>query len=578
MEKIIDYFKFMRGVIYKYDERYKIYYRNITCDNKALVNPDINPSDILYVEDIKWLSDNLLAGKSVNALNIMNLPEEASTLINISIDKQIGGFIAHPIFVNNKFYAFIVFEYNKKVDNFIYSDFFKIMSGLIENAIEKVQSEEELFLTANYDPSTGFMNRFHFESRVENFIEEIKNEPSYNMAILHIDIDYFSSISKIFGDRIASEVLKKVGTTVQMLLKDDWIPCIFSDDEFMVCIKNFKNKESLEETMQKILNTFKEPLTIDNLKLKVSLNIGACIYGTDGYSVHELIKNVSLALYNAKQLGKDRYYFCQEDEKLGAIENIRCQNKLFDAVNENHFLLAYQPQVNSITGKIVGAEALIRWNDPEEGIIPPFKFIPLLERNRLIIPLGKWIIDEALREVESLSGLVDEDFKISVNLSPIQFIDENLIDSIKSSLKNSTVKPQNIEFEITESIAGHGKMEQALDKFNVLRDLGVRIAIDDFGTEFSSLNRIQALPFDKIKIDKVFIDGIGIDKKKEAIIEIIINLASVLGVSCIAEGVEEKHQVDFLNENGCNLIQGFYYSKPLFEVEILNYLKKFSKK
>lgn len=573
IENIIIYFGFMRGVLYKYDKKNKIYYKFVSKDNKNIQIPKNTSDDIIPAEKIPWLHDKFINNRSVNAPNIMILPEEALNEKNFFLSKNILGLIAHPVFEHNELVAFFIFEFDKIKEDFLYADFFKIITGLLENSLEKIKNDEELFLTANYDLETGFMNRLHFESKIKNYINTTEKKQDIKIAIFHVAIDGYKSFNKVFGEKISLEITKKVGSALISKIPENSFLCLFGDGEFMISVMDYEDENSLESKAKKILDFFSKPITLNNIEISVPINIGISIYPEDGKNEQELIKNVSLALFKAKRLGKNKYSFTSEIEKKNALETLRYQNKLYDAVRKKHFVLAYQPQVDSSTSKVVGAEALIRWNDPEEGIIPPFKFIDLLERTGLIIELGKWIVSESLSQIEKIKKLGYDDFKISVNLSPVQFLDDNLIENIKTSLENSSVDPKNLELEITETVAEHGKLFDSIEKFNALKKLGVKISIDDFGTGYSSLNRIQALPIDKIKIDKSFIDGIGVDAKKESIIEIIINLAKVLNAECISEGVEEKYQLDFLKSKDSYLIQGYYYSKPLFEKDFIEYIK-----
>ena len=282
----------------------------------------------------------------------------------------------------------------------------------------------------------------------------------------------------------------------------------------------------------------------------------------DGRNSETLVKNADTAMYEAKAKGKNRYSICTSGMKDQIEKNIRLSNDLHYALERNELTVYYQPQVDLNDKKITGLEALLRWNHPEFGIIPPKEFIPLAEKNGLINSIGAWVLETACSQNKKWQEMGLPKLQMAVNLSGVQFINANIVEDIDRILKKTALDPKYLELEITESIAIK-ETNLVVDILNKLKKLGVSIAIDDFGTEYSSLSRIKSLPIDRIKIDMEFIHGIEKSEKDQAITMVIINLAKNLGLNVLAEGVETAPQLEFLNQKMCDYVQGFYYYKPM---------------
>jgi len=282
----------------------------------------------------------------------------------------------------------------------------------------------------------------------------------------------------------------------------------------------------------------------------------------DGLTVDDLLKNADMAMYSAKNKGKNRYEFCSEPIKKAAFENMTVSNRLHRAIEQDELFVYYQPQINLSTGNIVGVEALLRWKLSDQGFIPPSVFIPIAEQTRLILPVGEWVLREACKQLSLWEKMGLDSLRLAVNISGIQITNSNIVKCVRDVLIEYAISPEQLEIEITESIA-LVQNPYINDTLNALKKLGVKISIDDFGKEYSSLSRLKELPFDRIKLDMCFVHGLGSNSKDEAITRSVILLAANLGVDIIAEGVETKEQFEFLRNEKCTEVQGYYLYKPM---------------
>lgn len=296
---------------------------------------------------------------------------------------------------------------------------------------------------------------------------------------------------------------------------------------------------------------------VKDQELFITASLGIAIYPVDGDSTDELIKNADLAMYNSKQKGKNQYALCTSDMKEDVLKKMKLTNSLYRALERNELVLYYQPQVSVLTKEIVGLEALIRWNNPELGLIPPNIFIPLAEQSGLINPIGQWVLETACKQNKVWQNMGLPNLRMAVNLSVEQFRDQELVSIIERILNETGMKSKHLELEVTESIAIEGK-EHIINVLHKLKALGATISIDDFGTEYSSLSRLKTLPVDRIKIDMQFVQGISEGNKDEAIAKTIIQLAKNLELNVIAEGVETEVQFEFFNKYMCDEIQGYF--------------------
>ena len=342
----------------------------------------------------------------------------------------------------------------------------------------------------------------------------------------------------------------------------------FGGDEFMVILPRIGNLADVRKLADRIMEAFVMPIKVKDQEFFITASMGISIYPLDGEGMSDLIKNADLAMYTSKQSGKNRYTLCSSEMKEEFLMNTELTNSLYRALERNELALYYQPVIDSCTGKIVELEALLRWNHPEKGMIPPSVFIPIAESTGLINTIGHWALYVACLQNKAWQNKGLPPLRVAVNLSIGQFLTPKLVEIVSSILDQSGLDPCYLGLEITESIAMHER-DFIVETFNRLKALGVMLSIDDFGTEYSSLSRLKDLPVDNIKIDMQFIHGIAVEGcKEEGIIKVILRLGKSLGLRVVAEGVETKEQLLFLNENACDLVQGFYFYEPMSADEI----------
>jgi EAL domain-containing protein (putative c-di-GMP-specific phosphodiesterase class I) len=358
----------------------------------------------------------------------------------------------------------------------------------------------------------------------------------------------------------------------KLLRKSDTVSR-FGGDEFLILLNNLNSVDDIAMLTRKILSIFDKPFIIKGQEYFVTASAGVAVYPVDGEEADPLIKNADIAMYKAKERGKNQYLFCTADMKNEILMKMKLTNSLYRALERDEFVLHYQPQVCTKTKKVIAAEALIRWNHPDLGMIPPSVFIPLAEQTGLIGSIGEWVLRTACIQCKlwHTSGLLP--IRIAVNVSVIQFRNPDLISQIERILKETQLEPQYLELEITESVAIN-ESEYIIEVLNALKKLGISISIDDFGTEYSSLSRLTSMPIDRIKMDIQFIRSIHKSDKDKAIALGIIGLAHNLGLKVIAEGVETEMQMDFLSQKKCDEIQGFYFYRPVNAEDFEKILRK----
>jgi len=436
------------------------------------------------------------------------------------------------------------------------------MNDKLKNEIkENIKHQEKIKKMIYEDALTQLYNR-------RFFYEYLKKHITYTMrynkgfSVLFIDLDGFKLINDSLGHDMGDELLIQVAKKLKFSLRESDVISRAGGDEFLILLHDTFIKEDVKVSCQKILSLLEEPITMNSYNLHISASIGISSFPKDGSNSETLIKNADIAMYEAKEQGKGRFVFYEENLKEDVDENMNLTNDLYAAIENNEFELFYQPQVNATSHKIIGFEALIRWNHPVRGLINPTKFIPLAERTGLIIPIGDWVIWSAVQQQKEWEKLIGKPLRMAVNLSTKQLKGLDFVDRVKTTIDNFGINPSNLELEITETIFMEDS-EAILNQLNRINKIGATIAIDDFGTEYSSLSYLKKLPINRIKIPKTFVDGIGVNRKDEAIIVSIIVLAIKLGCTTIAEGVENLKQLLFLEENGCDEIQGYYFYQPM---------------
>ena len=456
-----------------------------------------------------------------------------------------------------------IYDENNEISNYV-SIFHDIShSKKIEAQLEKL---------AYYDPLKNLPNRTLFKERLKHDIASSQRHEE-KLALMLFDLDEFKLVNDSMGHDIGDEVLKESAKRIQACIRESDTPARLGGDEFTVILLNLHKSEAANQVANKILKVLKQPFYIKHFTISLSASIGISVYPYDGQSVATLVKNADLALYKAKAAGGNTFHHFSSELQEIANENMQLKNEILDAIKSSEFEVYYQAKVDSLRQQVVGMEALVRWNHPSKGLIAPFKFIPHAELSGSIIEIGEIVLIQSCLDAKQLQDQFATDLVLSVNLSTKQFKDQHLLDKIQYALKLSGLAPQCLELEITESSV-MDDVDDALKTLIAIHELGIKIAIDDFGTGYSSLAYLKQFPIDTIKIDKSFVQEIETDSDDRAIIESIILLSEKLRVDVIAEGVETKEQLCFLQENNCHTIQGFLFHKPAKKSEFEYYLQQ----
>lgn len=433
------------------------------------------------------------------------------------------------------------------------------------------EQKDILSFQANHDALTQLPNRLLLMDRIEQSIKKASRHKK-KIAILFIDLDHFKEINDSLGHNIGDEVLIQSAARLKLCVRQSDTVARLGGDEFTVIVDEIQDDDIIIDIINKITLALQKAFMVETHKLHVTSSIGISLYPEDAQSADDLLRNADTAMYKAKDEGRNTYRFYTEDMTQRAIDHILMESNLHHALANNQISVFYQPQVNGNTHQIIGMEALVRWQHPELGLISPDKFIPLAEKTGLIIPLGEQIFDIATKQIPFWKQKYNIPGRMAINLSVKQFQQKNIAEVLFEKLKQNQCNPEHIELEITENyILDNPK--RAINTLQKFQDAGIEIAIDDFGTGYSSLAYLKKLPVNKLKIDKSFIDDLEHDENDKVIIKSTIFLALNMKLNVIAEGVETKQQRDFLLEHGCEMIQGYYYSRPLAESEMTKLLR-----
>ena len=451
----------------------------------------------------------------------------------------------------------------------------KAIEKLQDEVLEHQKTQEQIKYIAYHDTLTGLPNRNLLNELLVHSIT-LAERNNKCMAVLFLDIDGFKMINDSKGHGMGDQILQEVAERLLKTLRKSDVIARHGGDEFIVIIEELDNCSGVELIANKIVNCFQEPFHLENQDYFLTTSVGVAVYPADGQTPDMLIKNADIAMYKAKENGKNQYLFCTPVMKDVANETMELSTNLYRAIEKNELELYYQPQLSCHNNQIMGVEALIRWRHPVMGLISPAKFIPIAEKTGLILPIGEWVLRTACQQNKKWQEQGLPKIRMGVNLSLRQFHNNDLLNLVESVLKETKLAPQYLELEITETIAMKEK-SYIINTLNAFRQIGVSIAIDDFGTEYSSLSYLKHLPVDRLKVAMQFIRGIGIDHKDEALAKGIIVLAKSIGMNVIAEGVETKEQLEFLKNHNCDEIQGYYFFKPLIEAEMTKLLITYNK-
>ncbi|MBM4761402.1 EAL domain-containing protein [Bacillus sp. B15-48] len=425
------------------------------------------------------------------------------------------------------------------------------------DATVREQAQQKVDYLANHDALTGLANRVSFNNFLKKALIQKQTE---NLAVFFLDLDRFQIINESMGHRIGDQLLVEVSNRLENCIGEQGILVRNGGDEFLIALLN-KNVQEVSVLAEQIVDCFVRPIQIEQYEIYTTPSIGISFYPQNGKDVDSLVKKADAAMYQAKKNGTNRYEFYDSTEGKKAFEKFEIEMDLHKALKQQEFQLFYQPKLDLVTGKIIAVEALIRWQHPEKGQISPAEFIPLAEETGLIIPIGEWALRTACLQNKMWQDQGLPPIVISVNLSVRQLYQPNLVDMIDKVLTESGLAPEFLEIEITESMLIDTK--QGLQVLRNLKDLGVQISLDDFGTGYSSLKYLRDYPINQVKIDQSFIRNCYFDGNDAAIVKAIIAMAHELKLEVVAEGVELKEHLVFLQRNLCNIGQGYFFSRPL---------------
>jgi diguanylate cyclase (GGDEF)-like protein len=466
-------------------------------------------------------------------------------------------------------YAYYQSEIPKR---FYLKEFEYIRSSMIQTLSRLEEEKKELYNVSRTDALSGLSNREHLNERLHWLISEASRN-NKEFALLFLDLDHFKTINDTLGHNIGDILLKNTASIIQNVIRSSDIVARVGGDEFVIVINHYDSILELTQVIDRIQKKINKPFVIDNQTLEVTSSIGVAFYPKDGTDKVSLMKNADIAMYQAKKDGRNQYHFFTEALHHQIQEDIQLNKEMKQALKNGEFELYYQAKNDVQTNEIVGCEALIRWNHPTKGLVPPYKFIPLAENYGFIVELGHWIMSEAMLQQVSWRDRGICDIPVSINISVKQMFHKNFEHDFKTILQSSTISHDKLDVEIVESLF----LSSSHNSFQILHmfhDMDINISLDDFGTGYSSLSYLKNFPIDTLKIDKTFVDDFQ-DESGRIFLETIIKMGQTLKIQVLCEGVETQEQLDFLKDLGCDAYQGYLFSKP---VRVHEFEKLVSKK
>jgi diguanylate cyclase (GGDEF)-like protein len=476
---------------------------------------------------------------------------------------------AFPLFVQGRVVGIMVFISLEK-DTFT-SEFAELLQRLVGNvsfalenfdrADEKTRADERIEYLASHDSLTSLPNREMFNGMLRHAIDAA-GRYQRQFALLFIDLDRFKVINDSLGHDAGDMLLVEVGGRLRRALRSSDVVARLGGDEFVVILEEASERHEVERVAGELLSVLCQPLQLSGHECHTTASIGIAMYPSDGIDMQTLTKNADMAMYLAKEDGKNGFRFFTKEIKTQSIERLTLESGLRRALERGQFSLHYQPKVDMASGQITGVEALLRWMHPDLGTVSPGQFIPLAEETGLIVPIGRWVLKEACAQNMAWQRRGLRPVTMAVNLSPRQFADANLLHDVDEALLASGMSPVLLQLEVTESMVMRN-VSRAIKVLDAIQGRGIRLAIDDFGTGYSSMSLMKQFPIDTIKIDRSFVRDLPNDSEDQAIAQAIISMGKALGMTIIAEGVETVEQETFLRNHACDEMQGFLFSKPL---------------
>jgi len=568
-------------------------------NKKQMYCIDVNLADVKYAQSQALFNEHMLEAIIKAIPDLYFLMEVDGTIIdyhsgdhkNISVvpNQVIGKRIAETLpneivskfqtnidkVINNE--GMVTFEYELNMPNGLayfearisyLSEYNQIMT-IIRDISEQYKSAEIIRKQAYFDTLTSLPNRFLALDRLSQMLTESERD-NEKISVFFLDLDDFKKINDSLGHEVGDKILIKAAKRLKRILREGDTVGRLGGDEFIILLRGIINEHDAVVIAEKLLKTFTEPFLIDGRELILTFSVGIAISPENGNCASDLLRNADIAMYEAKSLGRNTYSFFTKEMNTVMLRRFDVEEQMHGALERNEFELYYQPQLDVKSGNIIGAEALLRWHNESLGNITPDEFIPIAEQTGLIVPIGKYVIKQALRFLNTWQKNNQTEYTMAVNLSPRQFRDLELLSVIKKSLLDENIKASNLEIEITEGVlmSGQSYIHDALIEINAL---GITLSMDDFGTGYSSLSYLREYAFDVLKIDQSFIHGIPMNKADCNLVKATIAMAHSLGLSVVAEGVETQVQLTLLNEFDCDLVQGYFFSKPVPAPQLLDF-------
>ncbi len=433
-------------------------------------------------------------------------------------------------------------------------------SGTAAIAIEQRQLSDQLAHQAHHDALTGLPNRLLFHDRLRQAITQARRAGTM-VALLYVDLDRFKLINDTLGHAAGDELLREVASRLRSCLRASDSLARMSGDEFTITLTGLKNSQHASVVADLVLAQLRNPFVVDGSEVHVTASVGISVFPQDAPDADALQRSADNAMYRAKSRGKNRFEFFLPEMGEALFQRLEVENYLRRALERGEFCLHYQPQFDLQSGRLVGQEALLRWNHPKLGSIPPDKFIPIAEENGLIVPIGTWVLEQACQQTSAWQRAGYPLKGVSVNVSALQFGRADFVDTVGRVLDSTGLEAPFLELELTESLVIRDVRESA-SKMEKLRELGVRISMDDFGAGYSSLSYLQRLPIDILKLDRSFVEEFKTSGGDSSLVRGIVSLAHGLGIRVTAEGVETQEQLELVHHSGCDKVQGFLLGRP----------------
>jgi len=440
---------------------------------------------------------------------------------------------------------------------------------------ERKLAEEKLVYQANYDSLTGLPNRVLALDRLKQLII-ISKRLNKHVGILFLDVDRFKTVNDTMGHSSGDKIIKEVADRLNKCIRDGDTLARFSGDVFLIILNDLKQTLDSKVVSEKAIKVMSEEFDVDNQKFHLGLSIGITSFPDDEIDANKLVRNADIAMHKAKESGGNAYQFYTSEFNEQALVKVEMESELRHALENNEFFLTYQPQIDIINNRIIGAEALIRWVNDRLGFVPPDRFISMAEDTGMIVPIGEWVLKTACIEAKKWQDLFDFSMRVAVNVSVRQFVGHDFPATVKRVLEETGLSASCLELEITESLLVDDS-PGVIDAINQLKEIGVTLALDDFGTGYSSLSYLKRFPFDILKIDRAFIKDVMENPEDASLCKAIVAIATSLKLNVIGEGVETSEQLGFLRAIGADIVQGYFYSKPLEVLPFIEYVKTFQK-